>query len=60
MKSPEWSSIQPIAGNAVMETNAAEIRDPWQAFADLMAVVEEFCPEWPERETFSDSDIFLL
>lgn len=60
MKSPDQLFTQPIAGNAVVETAVVVSGDPYQTFAELMAVVEEFCPEWPEREIFSDNDTFLL
>jgi len=35
-------------------------RDPLEALDDLMAVIEAFCPIWPQRETFADSARFLL
>lgn len=28
--------------------------DPFQALDDLMVVVEELCPVWPEREPFAN------
>lgn len=44
----------------MMSVPAASQRDPYELLADLMVVVEEFCPTWPSRETFEGSRIFLL
>ena len=64
MKSAEQTAmingIHPLAGGAVMEIPPAAGPDPYTRLIELMMVVEELCPKWPERETFRDSTIFLL
>ena len=39
---------------------AATGRDPFEAFDDLMTVIEALCPVWPSREIFSSTDRFLI
>jgi aminoglycoside-2''-adenylyltransferase len=39
---------------------AATNRDPFEALDDLMTVIEALCPVWPNRETFSSTDRFLI
>jgi hypothetical protein len=51
---------QPIASGGGVELAAASERDPYQLLIELMAVVEELCPRWPDRETFERSHTFLL
>lgn len=51
---------QPVAGGAVIENLPVNSLNPYERFADLMVVVEVLCPKWPDRETFKDSDVFLL
>jgi hypothetical protein len=42
-----------VAEGGVTSPVAAPV-DPFQALDDLMVVVEELCPVWPERGTFSN------
>jgi hypothetical protein len=51
---------QPLAGGDVIDNLPASGRDPFEQLNDLMKVIEELCPKWPDRETFKDSDVFLL
>ena len=51
---------QPLAGGDVIDNLPKSGRAPYEQFDDLMKVIEELCPEWPDRETFKDSDVFLL
>jgi hypothetical protein len=50
----------PLAGGGgVLNTGHSE-RDPYEAFDDLMSVVEAFCPTWPQRKVLAGKDKFLL
>ncbi len=40
----------PIAGADVPTWPAQQPDDPFRALDELMAVVEAFCPVWPERK----------
>jgi hypothetical protein len=65
MKSAEPSAQTPADhavsnDGGIQSVPAASQRDPYELLADLMVVVEEFCPTWPSRETFEGSRIFLL
>ena len=51
---------QPVAGTAVINNLPGNTQDPYEQLADLMMVIEELCPQWPQRKTFKDSDIYLL
>lgn len=42
------------------DSTPARAPDPYALLADLMAVVEELCPRWPERDTFAGSRVFRL
>jgi hypothetical protein len=51
---PPESTTRAIAGTS------ANACDPYQQLRELMVVIEELCPTWPERETFAGYRIFLL
>jgi len=54
-------SRQPFAADGGMtHVPAATSRDPFEAFDDLMTVIEALCPVWPNREIFSSNDRFLI
>lgn len=59
MKSTEPAE-QPLAGGGGVSMPQQSARDPFEVLDDLMSVVEELCPVWPSRPTFSDSDQFKL
>jgi hypothetical protein len=48
------------ADGGITHVPAATSRDPFEAFDDLMTVIEALCPVWPNRETFSSTDRFLI
>lgn len=51
---------QPLANDAGVAVSIAPDDDPYRALDELMAVVEELCPQWPERGVFVDSGKMLL
>lgn len=51
---------QPFANGAGIHAPVAPDEDPYRALDELMAVVEELCPQWPERGVFVDSGKMLL
>jgi hypothetical protein len=54
-------SGQPFAADGgIAYVPVATSRDPFEALDDLMTVIESLCPVWPNRETFSPADRFLL
>jgi hypothetical protein len=53
MSSSEKSTDAPIAAGGGVIPPAATPADPFQALDDLMAVIEELCPVWPPRPTFT-------
>jgi hypothetical protein len=57
---PGSGSGQPIADHAGLESAAASDRDPYEVLDELMLVVEQLCPVWPERELFSEEGEWLL
>ncbi|HVA54795.1 MAG TPA: hypothetical protein VNI53_03205 [Gammaproteobacteria bacterium] len=54
------TAIQPLAGSGGLQTPVVFLRDPYEILDDLMTVVEELCPVWPQRTIFSDRDVFRL
>ncbi len=60
MNSSRKSSNQPIAGDAFADTPHHSERDPYERLAELMQVIQELCPQWPQRETFAAHRVFLL
>jgi|GEM_PF-354124 len=64
MKSTEHTktagAVDHIADGEFMDLPAENGSHPYEQLLDLMAVIEELCPEWPERGTFKDDDIFRL
>lgn len=52
MNSSPKTAESPIAGNTGAHLPAPQTNDPYQVLDDLMAVVEVFCPVWPERKGF--------
>jgi hypothetical protein len=53
-------SLAPLAGAGGVVTTAHSEREPYEAFDDLMSVIEALCPTWPPRETTSGIGKFLL
>jgi hypothetical protein len=52
---------QPFAAEGgITHVEAATGRDPFEAFDDLMTVIEALCPVWPDRAIFSSTDQFLI
>jgi hypothetical protein len=60
MTSSSKPSDQPFANGAGIQAPVAPDEDPYRALDELMAVVEELCPQWPERGVFINSDKMLL
>lgn len=55
------SGTQPLVQDAGVPWNSGQTStDPFVALDDLMCVVEELCPRWPERPTFQASRVFLI
>jgi len=59
MSSPE-GPLQLLASDGGNIELPEDPRDPFEALDDLMQVIEALCPDYPERETFSDSATFKL
>jgi len=53
-------SVALIAGSGGPAIDVIDTRDPYEILDDLMCVVEELCPEWPDRPGFSTSGTWLL
>jgi len=60
MNSSANSPDPPFAIDAGIEVPIVPDEDPYRALDELMAVVEELCPVWLEREAFFDSGKMLL
>ena len=54
MSSSEKSTDVPLVAEGGVTSPVAAPADPFQALDDLMAVVEELCPVWPPRPTFTN------
>lgn len=48
------------ADGGITQAPAVTSRDPFEALDDLMTIIEALCPVWPNRETFSSTDRFLI
>lgn len=52
---------QPIANHAGIEgPPSIGDRDPFEVLDEMMVVIEQLCPVWPERETFRADGIWLI
>lgn len=60
MNSSDKPTDQPFADGAGAEVPAVPDDDPYRALDELMVVVEQLCPQWPERGVFVDSGKMLL
>jgi hypothetical protein len=60
MNSSAKSADFPLAGDVRGQSSPQPQRDPYESLWDLMLVVEELCPAWPERGTFETHHTFLL
>lgn len=49
-----------LAVEAGISSAPLDARDPFEAFDDLMKVVEALCPMWPPRETSAKFEIVKL
>jgi hypothetical protein len=54
------SSNAPLAGGGGIPAPAPHNEDSYRALDDLMAVIEELCPVWPQREHFASMNKMLL
>ena len=50
----------PLFADAGIKADLPRPQDPFAAFFDLMAVVEELCPVWPQRKPFRNGGLWLL
>jgi len=54
---PATTDPFPIAAHAGFEGPVSDPRDPYEILDDMLVVVEQLCPRYPERETFkADGD----
>lgn len=60
MNSSSKSTDQPLAEDGGIALPSEHYDDPYRELDDLMAVVEELCPVWPERGEFVTSGKMLL
>lgn len=60
MNSSDKPTDQPFAQGAGIEMSLVPENDPYRALDELMFVVEQLCPQWPERGVFVDSGKMLL
>lgn len=49
-----------VTDGGITHVPAATSGDPFEAFDDLMTVIEALCPVWPDREIFSSTHRFLI
>ncbi len=54
MSCSEKSTDAPIVAEGGVNTPPSAPADPYQALDELMAVIEELCPVWPPRPTFTN------
>lgn len=54
MSSSEKSTDAPIIAEGGVNVPSPAPADPYQALDELMAVIEELCPVWPPRPTFTN------
>jgi len=60
MSSCEKSTDAPLAAEGGVRVAPERPEDPYQVLDDLMAVMEQLCPRWPEREVFRHEERNLL
>jgi hypothetical protein len=60
MRSYEKSTDAPLAAEGGVHVLPERPADPYRELDDLMAVVEQLCPRWPEREVFRNEGHNLL
>jgi len=61
MSSSKKTAEQPLADSGGRRPPAVvDFEDPYRALDELMAVVEELCPEWPTRSCFDGTERMLL
>lgn len=60
MRSYEKSTDAPFAAEGGVHVPQEQTADPYRVLDDLMAVIEQLCPQWPEREVFRNQSRNLL
>lgn len=60
MSSCEKSTDAPLAAEGGVHVPPERPADPYRELDDLMAVVEQLCPRWPERDVFRNESRNLL
>jgi len=60
MSSYEKSTDIPLVAEGGVRVPPERPSDPYRVLDDLMAVVEQLCPRWPEREVFRHESRNLL
>jgi hypothetical protein len=60
MRSCEKSTDAPLAAEGGVRVPSERPVDPYRELDDLMAVVEQLCPRWPERDIFRHENLNLL
>jgi hypothetical protein len=60
MSSSEKSTDAPIIAGGGVPAPERVVADPYQALDELMAVIEELCPVWPPRPTFTSESNYRL
>ena len=60
MSSYEKSTDAPLAAEGGVRVALERPVDPYRELDDLMAVVEQLCPRWPERDVFRYENLNLL
>lgn len=54
MNSSEKLTDSPFVAEGGVSSPSPAPADPYQALDELMAVIEELCPVWPPRPTFTN------
>lgn len=64
MKLPEHvaglGADPPLAAEGGLPGSPPHKGDPYEALDDLMVVIEQLCPRWPQRGTFKADGLWLL
>jgi hypothetical protein len=60
MSSCEKLTDAPLAAEGGVRVPPEQPADPYRVLDDLMAVVEQLCPQWPERDVFRHENLNLL
>lgn len=60
MSSCEKSTDAPLAAEGGVRVTPELPGDPYRVLDDLMAVIEQLCPQWPERDVFRHESQNLL